>query len=242
MPELVAVVPAGGLGTRMLAVTGGRPKSLTPVLGKPFLHLQLAHLRSLGVDRVHLCLGHGAEEILGALPDSVRWGLAMTHTIEARPLGVIGAVRLALPHLPEQFLMTYGDVLPPPAVTDLWRRHRLGAHLATVLVTTATDESNIDLDDAGVVVSYAKTGTPLPFVDIGLCALTAGALRELPAGVRVDEESFFRRLIARRQLQALRWPTGSLHIGDPDHHREVESALATQSIVDRSHAARTSSE
>lgn len=255
MDELVAVVPAGGKGTRLSSVTGALPKSLAQVRGKPFLHLQLRHLRDLGVDRVHLSLGYGAEEIIAAAADGVPSGLAVTHTVEDEPLGVIGAVRLALPQLPPRFLMTYGDVLVPPAVDALWHLHETSSCEATVLVANATDESNIELTDSGsgpLVSFYGKGGADNSFVDIGLCALDASCVAGMPGDRPVGEADLFTSLIARRGLGALPWPEKSLHIGDPEHLSEVESWAeareraaqsesdgATGTATAGSHAART---
>lgn len=254
MAERVAVVPAGGRGTRLAAVTAGRPKSLAPVLGEPFLHLQLRHMRSLGVDRVHLCLGHGAAEILAAVAGGVPGGPEVTHTVESEPLGVIGAVRAALPALPSRFLMTYGDVLPPPAADDLWEQHASGPYEATMLVAPAADESNVELGgDQRTVSFYGKGGPARSHVDIGLCVLDASCVAAVPADRPVGEPELFTALVARRALGALPWPIGSLHIGDPEHLREVEAWAASaggpsggsQRVVGsgeptaRSHAART---
>ncbi|MFI1488740.1 NDP-sugar synthase [Streptomyces sp. NPDC020747] len=233
MPELVAVIPAGGKGTRLAAVTGARPKSLAPVLEEPFVHLQLRHLCSLGFDRVHLCLGYGAEQILATVTEGTPEGLTVTHTIEPEPLGVIGAVRLALPELPPRFLMTYGDVLIPPAVDALLERHATNPCEATVLVTTASDESNIELGDGEMVTFYGKGNTHNSFVDIGLCALNSSCIAALPSDRPITELTLFTTLISRRGLAALPWPQKSLHIGDPEHLREVESWAAAMEVSGR---------
>jgi CTP:molybdopterin cytidylyltransferase MocA len=55
----LALVLAGGLGTRLRAVLADRPKSLALVAGKPFLHYVLDYLRRQG-------LGSGDHILSGA--------------------------------------------------------------------------------------------------------------------------------------------------------------------------------
>ncbi|MEV0777483.1 NDP-sugar synthase [Streptomyces sp. NPDC050433] len=225
MSDPVVVIPAGGLGTRLSAVTHDLPKSLAPVLGKPFLYWQLRLLGELGVARTHLCLGYGARDILSALDACSPPGMTVSHTAESAPLGTVGAVRLALPQLPQRFVILYGDVLPLPALHDLWDLHREHRAGATMLVTTAAGENNIGIE-ADVVTRYDKSGAAgLPFVDIGMTAVEADCLRGLPSQRRTDEEPFFRSLIASGRLRALRWPEPSPHIGDPGHLARCEAWL-----------------
>ena len=51
------VILAGGLGTRIRNRSNGLPKSLIPVLGKPFIFYQLEWLKRQQVDRVVLSIG-----------------------------------------------------------------------------------------------------------------------------------------------------------------------------------------
>ena len=52
------VILAGGLGTRIQGRSGGLPKALIPVLGKPFIEYQLEWLARQGVRNVVLSVGY----------------------------------------------------------------------------------------------------------------------------------------------------------------------------------------
>ena len=56
-----AVVLAGGLGTRLGALTETQPKPLLPVGGRPFLEWLLDNLARQGVGNIVLAIGHQAE-------------------------------------------------------------------------------------------------------------------------------------------------------------------------------------
>lgn len=90
-----AIVLAGGLGTRLAAAVPDRPKALAPIAGRPFLAWQLDYLRSRGVGRVVLSIGHLGDQILGAFGTSFE-GLDIAYVREREPLGTGGAVRKAL--------------------------------------------------------------------------------------------------------------------------------------------------
>jgi len=47
-----AIVLAGGLGTRLRGVVSDVPKPMAPILGRPFLALQLDYWIGQGVNRI----------------------------------------------------------------------------------------------------------------------------------------------------------------------------------------------
>ena len=64
-----AVILAAGRGTRLTAATGGGPKCLALVGGKPLIEHQLEILDDLGVERVCTVVGHRADDVRGWLAD-----------------------------------------------------------------------------------------------------------------------------------------------------------------------------
>lgn len=104
------VILVGGLGTRLGALTQGRPKPLTPVGDRPFLTYLLWHVRRFGFRRVLLLAGHRGEAVIEFAADP-RWteGLEVEVVVEPEPLGTGGALRNALDRLDERFLLLNGD-------------------------------------------------------------------------------------------------------------------------------------
>ncbi len=111
MTPKVAVVLAGGLGSRISAVADGKPKILLDVAGKPFLRRKLDELARNGVTGALLLLGYGAEQVtqwLNTNPSPI----AVACIVDGPTLqGTGGALVDALPLLPELFFLTYGDSL-----------------------------------------------------------------------------------------------------------------------------------
>ena len=104
------VILVGGLGARLGALSGGAPKPLTLVGGKPFLSYLLWHARRFGFRRVLLLAGHLAEAVTAFAADP-QWteGLKVEVVIEPEPLGTGGALRHAAHHLDDRFLFLNGD-------------------------------------------------------------------------------------------------------------------------------------
>ncbi|MGH9694213.1 MAG: sugar phosphate nucleotidyltransferase, partial [Bryobacteraceae bacterium] len=108
------VILCGGLATRLHPVTETIPKSLIPINGEPFLAHQLRLLRSRGIAEVVLCAGFLGETIRNFAGDGSRFGLRISYSFDGPVLlGTAGAIRRALPYLPETFFVLYGDSYLP---------------------------------------------------------------------------------------------------------------------------------
>ena len=55
---MVAVITAGGRGTRIASVDGSVPKPMLPVAGKPVLKRQVEGLRRQGIDLIIFSIGY----------------------------------------------------------------------------------------------------------------------------------------------------------------------------------------
>jgi bifunctional UDP-N-acetylglucosamine pyrophosphorylase/glucosamine-1-phosphate N-acetyltransferase len=93
LPEattLVAVVLAAGQGTRMRSQ---RPKVLHQLAGKPLIQRVLELVQGAGAERVVVVLGHQADEVRRALPESI------DVVVQAPQLGTGHAMQVAAPRV-----------------------------------------------------------------------------------------------------------------------------------------------
>ncbi len=105
---------AGGLGTRLGALTGAMPKPLLERAGRPFLVWLLRELSRYGVTEFLLLTGHLSEEVERALPSIQRQlprQVRISISKEPMRAGTGGAVFHAAAHLHERFLLCNGDSL-----------------------------------------------------------------------------------------------------------------------------------
>src|ERR1043166_4772379 len=104
------VILAGGLGTRLGEMTKNIPKSMVPVLGKPFLQHQIELASGQGIERFLLCIGHYGEQIKDYFQDGAKFGVQISYSEEGNKLlGTGGALKHAAAYLEEQFFLMWGE-------------------------------------------------------------------------------------------------------------------------------------
>ena len=106
----VAVILAGGLGTRLQSVVSDVPKPMAPVGNKPFLELILNYWIDQGIQRFILSVGYKAEVIINYFGPSYK-GTSIEYITEEKPLGTGGGLLkvIAESEINEQFLIINGD-------------------------------------------------------------------------------------------------------------------------------------
>lgn len=233
------VVLCGGLGTRMASVTGSGQKCMTPVAGRPFLHHVLDRVVSTSVDNLLLLAGHAAESVEAfartwqhPVTSSPKDGehQATPHTtvfVESIPSGPIGALRAAIAHLDDEFLLVLGDVLPPQQ-TDLWQSlsnslHDTGAQavMAVAPQTRSHDQGNVRIQGPWIT-HYDKT-IDAPHIDRGVRFLRKETLGYHPGN---HDGPFFGSLADRGELAQWHCDQPIVEIGTPDRWKSACSALA----------------
>jgi len=97
------VILVGGQGTRLRPLSYQAPKSMMPVLNRPFLEHTLAYLKNHGVSEVILTLSYLPETIQRYLGDGANQGIRLNYVVEDSPLGTAGAVKNTEAHLAGTF-------------------------------------------------------------------------------------------------------------------------------------------
>ena len=127
------VILAAGQGSRMRSRL---PKVLHHLAGKPMLSHVTDAVKKLGVDAIHVVIGHGADTVKAAFPnDSIQWAL------QEQQLGTGHAVAQAMPGVSDDslVLIAYGDVPLVKAETF--------AHLLQVCDQNTLALLTVELDD-----------------------------------------------------------------------------------------------
>ena len=159
-PEFVAMVLAGGTGTRLAGVVRDRCKPMAFVDGEPFLLRVLDQLVAAGCRRAILCTGH----LGGALAAELGLehdGMELVYSRETTPLGTGGALRLALPLLgaAEAALVLNGDsyVDTDLAAFVAWAQARAAeAALLSVEVADASRYGSVEIGPDERVAAFRE--------------------------------------------------------------------------------------
>lgn len=108
---MIAVIMAGGKGTRIASVSTEVPKPMIPLCGKPVLEWQLECLKAQNITEILLVTGHLHQVILDYFGDGSRMGMQISYLVEESPLGTAGAFYYLKDRLDGDFLLLNGDVM-----------------------------------------------------------------------------------------------------------------------------------
>jgi NDP-mannose synthase len=221
-----AVILAGGKGTRLLPYTTVLPKPLMPIGDMPILEVVLRQLKSAGIDRVTMAVGHLAELLQAFFGDGKRFGLPIDYSMEEKPLGTVGPLTL-IPDLNGTLLIMNGDVLTTLDYRDLIERHRESGAIVTIasyVRQVKIDFGVIEADAANVLTGYVEKPKLDYRVSMGIYVFESEVLRYLRPAEYRDFPDLVKTLVAEGK-KVISYPFSGywLDMGRPDDYaRAVE--------------------
>jgi NDP-mannose synthase len=185
---MIAIILAGGKGTRLKPFTTTIPKPLLPLGDQPILEIVLRQLSFAGFERVIITLGHMAHLFNAVIGDGTRWNIHIDYCLEEEPLGTAGPLRL-INNLDENFLVMNGDLL-----TTLDYRHLFDIHVSCAAWGTIAmrrrevhiDYGVIHADKNGLLHDYIEKPI-IPYdVSMGINILNKRCIDYIPVTGRFD--------------------------------------------------------
>jgi NDP-sugar pyrophosphorylase family protein len=146
----MAVILAGGRGTRLAPYTTVIPKPLLPIGDEPILDVVLRQLAWHGFTDITLAVGYLAHLIEAVFRDGSHLGVSLRYHHETHPLGTVGPLT-GIDDLADTFLMMNGDVLTTLDYGDLFDAHTSSGNALTVAThvrTVTSDYGVLELDGA----------------------------------------------------------------------------------------------
>lgn len=216
---------AGGLATRLGSLTESRPKSMVPILGRPFLEYQLEFLKKNGVRNVVLCVGHLGEQIEKYFGDGRKYGVNIKYSREDRLLGTAGALKKARGLLEDVFFTLYGDsylFLDFRAALSFFQSRNKLALMSVYRNYDRYDRSNTAIEGELVKGFSKEKGTAdMVYIEYGANIFRKEALEMIPEG-RYDLEQLFPKLIEGGELLAYEVSERFYEVGSPKGLKEFE--------------------
>jgi NDP-mannose synthase len=216
-----AVILAGGRGTRLRPYTVVLPKPLMPIGDFPILEVIVRQLARAGFGRITMAVNQQAELIKAFFQDGAKWGLGIDYSLEDKPLGTMGPLRL-IGDLPDHFLVMNGDVL-----TDVDFAKLFDDHVASGAIFTISSSAREEIIDYGVLATDAD-GRLTGFrekprsryeVSMGVYILDARVLKYIPQDRLYGFDHLMLDLMAAGERVAVRRFDGYwLDIGRPDDY------------------------
>jgi NDP-sugar pyrophosphorylase family protein len=181
---MMAVLLAGGLGSRLHPYTMNIPKPLLPLGDVPVVEVVLRQLADQGFGRVVITVGHLAPLVAAFLGDGSRYGLRLDFQLEDQPLGTAGPLR-AVADLDEDFLVMNGDLLTTMDFAGLVTRHRAAGAAGSIALTRRTvaiDYGVVHVTPEQTLDRYQEKPTFDYLVSTGINVLSRRAVELVPEG------------------------------------------------------------
>lgn len=227
---LDALILCGGLGTRLREVVADRPKGLAEIGGRPFLDLLTDRLARRGLRRFILCTGYRGEQI--AARYAQRGDADFVVSLEDRPLGTAGAVRLAAQYLrSDPFLVLNGDSFCELDY-EAFRRFHEGkrATLSIVVVPPGErdDVGTVALTGDGAIASFSeKAGRrKRASINAGIYLMRRSLVEGLPARIPLSlERDVFPQVVRRGGCYGFPVAGPVVDIGTPERYLAAQDLL-----------------
>ena len=239
-----ALVLAAGVGSRLRALAGGRPKPLMPFGGAPILAHNLRWLAASGVDEVWINLHFAAEAITAEIGDGSAFGLSIHYVFEPELLGTAGALANIAAAFDAPMWVVYGDSLVRFDLAAMARIHAAAG--AEVTLALFDRDRHPHTGVAGGRVVAAPDGRVSAFVEGGAAPISslvnAGVylaeprvLDLIPADRTVDfgHDVFPAMLMSDRRLMAYIIEPGGYCLGldTPESFAAGERLLAANHVA-----------
>lgn len=182
----LAVVLAGGLGTRVRHLLQGRPKPLACVAGRPFLEWVLRYLDGQGIRRVVLAAGYAADQIEDFAARIDLPGMDIHVVTETEPRGTAGAFLHAWSASAREeanVLVLNGDSLALAPLAPLYDALEAGAGaLLAVEVADVSRYGSLAVDAQGRLAGFAekRAGGGRGLVNAGVYLFSRAAVQTFP--------------------------------------------------------------
>lgn len=205
---LSIAVLAGGLATRLRPITEKIPKSLIAINDIPFVIYQLSLFQQNGINHVHFCLGHLGEMVEKVVDESkFSKMMKITYSFDGdKLLGTGGAIKKALPFLPDTFFVTYGDSYLDIDYQSIKSRFFESIYEDCGLMTVYKnsnqyDTSNVIFENSRIILYSKKQLTDnMNYIDYGLGILRKSHFNAYPNETPFDLSDIYEKLAINGEL------------------------------------------
>lgn len=207
----IAVLMAGGKGTRLRPVTENIPKPMLEVAGRPMLERIVLHLVGHGIHTIYIAVNFMAEVVERHFGDGSALGCRIEYLRESTPLGTGGALSL-LPTKPKDpFLVLNGDMVSRANLTAMLEAHGRSKCLATIGIGPYQIQVPFGTvnESGGRLLSLAEKPTVDFLVNRGIYVLEPATLDFVPKQKEFPITDLFEALLEAKK------PVGVFNFDDP---------------------------
>jgi len=226
-----AVILAGGLGKRLRNVVRDKPKSMAPVLEKPFLQYQIEQLKKYNIIEIVLCVGYLANEIKSYFNEGSKFGVNIGYAVEKKPLGTAGALKNARNYLgDEAFLVLNGDSYSDIDFFDFLQFHTKKRGKGTILLTRVRqteDYGLVAMDGHNRITEFFEKPEKTlsgSIINAGIYLLEPQVLNYIPEGRQISLEKEIFPLFLKKNISLFGYLTSDyfIDIGTPQKYAQIQ--------------------
>lgn len=145
---MIAVITAGGKGTRLSSIANDIPKPMVLVNGKPILEYQINCLRANGLTDIYIIIGHLGEVIKRYFLNGKRFGVNIKYIEEKEPLGSAGSLFHLKDIVKDDFVFVFGDL-----ILDIYFKRMIEFHKSRGALITLLTHPNSHPFDSDLIIT-----------------------------------------------------------------------------------------
>jgi dTDP-glucose pyrophosphorylase len=220
----VAVVMAGGRGTRLRPMTDTIPKPMVAVAGRPILERIVLHLVGHGIRNIYLAVNYKAAMIEDYFDDGANFGCAISYLREVEPLGTGGPLSLLSSQPKDPIIVLNGDQIMRVDLSGMLEHHRCQGALATIAVGLHQIQMPFGtvIERDGRLVELHEKPTINFLINRGIYILEPELLGAIPTKGEFPITSLFEGLLANKQpISVYYFDDQWLDVGSPADWRQA---------------------
>lgn len=228
----MAVIQAGGLGTRMVEITQNKiPKPMILLNGKPIIQWQIENLVSYGINEIIIVIGYLGWKMKEYFDNINISGVKLEYIEEEEPLGSGGALYyLKQLHYNKNFLLIYGDVIFDIEWNRMIAFHESHEGIATLLIHPNAhpyDSDMIILEEDKRISGIDSKNNQRNYwyqnlVNAGIYIFNKETLNEFSELKKRDlEKDILHPLILSGKVYGYRSPEYVKDVGIPERYRQA---------------------
>ncbi len=218
---MIAVILAGGKGTRLAPFTTSLPKPLVPVGERPILEIVINNLKKSGVTKIIIAVNHMAQLIESFFGDGSKYGVEIEYSLESEPLSTVAPIKL-IKGLPDNFIVMNGDILTDLNFKSFFDLHINKKELITVGVferETRIDYGVINFDDSMKLLGFEEKPIRKFNVSMGIYVFQKKILDIVPDKGAFGFDDLMTKMIENKMSINIYKHTGKwLDIGRPEDY------------------------
>lgn len=209
----IAVILAGGYGSRFGALTQDTPKALLKIAGGvTILDRQLAQLKTAGIKEVRIATGHLGDRIKAKYGKSWK-GLKIGYTTEETPQGSLWAARENLNQIKGDAVLMNGDWVSSVDIKAFVKHAQKSKYPVTMFLTKLKSPYGIVRFEGDRITEFVEKPFLDEYINGGLYYIKAEAFRHFEmtyVGTNLETTVF--PLLAEKGLMGCWLDNGAFHV------------------------------